>query len=163
MRAHHLGIVGALFLAACSGDPTTAPSLGAPGEGIPVTRLSPDSYSFSYYSGFGRPELQVIRSGAELAGLWAELGGIGEPPVIDFGSHMVVVVASGEFNTGGYSAIIDSASVAGGDVRLYYTATSPGDNCYTTQALTAPVDVAVVPRSDVDPDPVRHNTVHSCS
>lgn len=61
------------------------------------------------------------------------------PPAIDFAGSVVFLAAMGTRPTGGYSIVIEG--VYRTDDRLYVVVRerSPGSNCVTTQALTAPV------------------------
>lgn len=165
MHVQRLGALGLCLLAACGNEPTTAPLTSLPGGAVPVTRLSPGEYSFSSYGGFGRPEIEVIRAAEGWPERYAELGGMGGvegAPEIDFTSQMVVVIASGEFRTGGHSAIIDSADGGGAGLRIHYRAISSGEGCVTTDAYSAPVDLAVVPRSGAVAVAVRRDVVKDC-
>ena len=112
----------------------------------PFTRLTS-----AITSGFTEPAELVVRDPAALATAWRTLhnGVPGNPaPTVDFAQKMVVLVALGQRNTGGYAIRFDSMTVEGGIPVMRYTVTSPGASCMTTQMVTSPVDVVVVRRVD---------------
>jgi hypothetical protein len=61
---------------------------------------------------------------------------------------MVAVVALGQRPTGGFAILIDSAETIAGGVTVLVRAIAPGPTCGVTQALTQPVDIARLPRTD---------------
>src|SRR3989442_9299585 len=70
--------------------------------------------------------------------------GVGPPPAVpavDFRTERVVLVALGQRSTGGYDIRIDSVVQFQRGSVTYVTATSPGQKCGTTSALSQPVDV----------------------
>jgi len=133
----------------CTASNDTVPSLvGAKvtSSSEPFTRLVSMTTS-----GFTEPAELVLRDPTALAAAWRTLyGGVpGNPaPAVDFAQKMVVLVALGQRNTGGYAIRFDSMTVEAGVPRVRYTATSPGPSCMTTQSLTSPVDVVLVRRID---------------
>jgi hypothetical protein len=54
---------------------------------------------------------------------------------------MVILVALGSRNSGGYAAHVDAITRGADGAVVHYTATRPGSGCMTTQSLTSPVDV----------------------
>ncbi len=81
--------------------------------------------------------------------VWQMAHGAGTPmPSVDFTTHEVLAVFDGERPTGGYEIgierILDQGDVR--EVRIMHTA--PGASCITTQALTSPFQMVVVPKSD---------------
>lgn len=148
----------ALFVAACrpaegpasvfSSDPHVTP--------IPLTRLSPDSIAFAQYSGVTQAQNFVIRDAAAWSDLWrqihANLDSVPPTPNIDFMQEMIVAVALGSRNTGGYNVLLTQATEDAAGILVQAGETSPGSGCFTTQALTQPIDVARVARND---QPVR--------
>lgn len=69
-------------------------------------------------------------------------------PNVDFDTHEVLAVFDGERTSGGYKVeverILDLGTVR--EVRIVRTA--PGTSCITTQALTSPFQMVVVPKTD---------------
>jgi hypothetical protein len=101
-------------------------------------------------SGFSEPAELVIRDAAAFEQVFASA--MGEdmlvPPVPDvrFAREMVIVLALGQRNTGGYGIRFDGITADGTGATVRYTTTSPGPNCMTTQMLTSPVEIVSVPR-----------------
>lgn len=143
--------VGAVLFASC--DQPASPGQGA---AIPIERLRADALPLTFYSGLTQPQRLVVRDrgawAAEWAAIWASQSPA--PPIreVDFTRSMVVVAALGQRPTGGYSILIDSAAAEPGGVEVTIRTVSPGPRCGVTQALTQPVDVAILPRTD---QPVR--------
>lgn len=98
-----------------------------------------------YYSGFVDAAGLVITDSQSWAVAWAHLYDRVRPqpslPAVDFRTEQVVLVALGERGTGGYDIRVDSVVQFQRGSVTYVTATAPGDRCFTTQALTQPVDV----------------------
>jgi hypothetical protein len=67
---------------------------------------------------------------------------------VDFGREMLVLVALGSRPTTGYGILVDSAFADGEGLLVQVRTVAPGPRCGTGQALTQPVDVARVPRSE---------------
>jgi hypothetical protein len=61
---------------------------------------------------------------------------------------MIVVAALGQRPTGGYSILVDSAQLTVESLTVTVRRVSPGNGCFLTQALTQPVDVSRLPRTD---------------
>lgn len=113
----------------------------------------PDSLTgyFRFNSGYEDRTRLVIRDSATWAAAWIALVGSQRPrpaaPPIDFGRQMVLLSAAGTRPSGGFSISIDEYD-AGPPPAAIVTTTSPGSTCGVTAALTAPADVAIVPRTD---------------
>lgn len=60
-----------------------------------------------------------------------------EPP-IDFTSSQAVLLSMGGRSSGGYSIAAEAVEDHGDYNKLKVLLTTPGSNCYTTQALTSP-------------------------
>ena len=99
-------------------------------------------------SGITASERRVIRDDASYAQFWASLGAGGERPAVDFTRDVVLAVAGGQRNTGGYSIAVDRVNRSGSGVAVEVVETTPGRGCLMTQALTQPVDVVVVAAAD---------------
>lgn len=101
-------------------------------------------------SGYAEPAALVLASPEGWAAAWRTLhGGVaaGPPPAVDFARDVVVLVAAGERNTGGYAVRVDGTSdLSGGRRVVHATRTSPGPGCMTAQVVTSPVAAARVPR-----------------
>jgi hypothetical protein len=129
----------ALPLVACAGGQTPHPD---------------QRYSASY-SGFDQPARLVVRDAAAWQAFWEQMyvGYLPQPPLpaVDFSNQMVIAAAMGKRSSGGFTISIENVS-PGAEVLVKVVSTSPGPCCGRTLAVTQPVDVVVVPRSDA---PVR--------
>jgi hypothetical protein len=99
-------------------------------------------------SGIKGPRQLVIRDPATWSQFWSELGA-GVRPQVDFGRDLVIAVASGERSSGGHDIEVQKVTRSGGELRIEVLRTAPGKDCMTTQALTQPVDVVMVPAAGV--------------
>src|SRR5262245_64975265 len=72
------------------------------------------------------------------------------PPVpeVDFSREMVVVAALGRRPSSGYEIVFTGASEADGVVTMELETKAPGPRCVTLSVITAPVDLARVPKRD---------------
>jgi hypothetical protein len=96
------------------------------------------------HTGIGEARRLVIRDANAWAAFWSELGA-GDRPEVDFTQNVVVVAAAGQRRGGGYEIVVDRVSQNDGQLTIEVVETSPSPNCLTTEALTQPVDVVVVP------------------
>ena len=69
------------------------------------------------------------------------------PPEIDFAREVLIVAATGIRPTGGYGIIIDPAYDRGDRLEVTVRSISPGCGMQT-QALTSPLDVVRLPKSE---------------
>jgi protease stability complex PrcB-like protein len=138
----HLGVLslllGGLLLDACGSS--THPE--APREA--VTGVDSGAVILhAAYSGFGEPDRFVVRDSAQWAGVWATAFARQTPvpplPSVDFATEMVVVAALGARPSGGYDIAIEGVAPEVGGAAVRVVTTAPGDNCYTTAAITEPV------------------------
>lgn len=121
--------------------PTDAPD----GAGLPLRRIGQWSHT-----GIGEPRRVVLRDANAWTAFWAELGpAAGARPEIDFTRNLIIAVAAGQRRSGGYGIAVDRVSRSGGELTIETVETTPSPNCLTTQALTQPVDVVVVPAAGV--------------
>ncbi|MGH8863702.1 MAG: protease complex subunit PrcB family protein [Burkholderiales bacterium] len=135
--------------------------LGAQGPGyagsdlVPVARLRPDTISFTQTSGIDEPGQFVLRDADGWATVWQRIHGRSRPlppvPAIDFDHEMVVVVALGRQQSGGYTIRVERAYLEGSTTVIIVREESPGEGCIVTDAITSPVDIATLPLS---PEPV---------
>jgi protease stability complex PrcB-like protein len=114
---------------------------------VPVVRLL-----FTSYSGLIEPQRLVVRDPAAWAEVWTAIwrshSPLPELPQVDFAREMLVVVALGARPNGGYGILVDSAIATADDVDVWIRAISPGPSCVVTTAVSQPVDIARLPRSD---------------
>lgn len=108
--------------------------------------------SLEVYSGIADKQRLVIRDREAWRDVWKRIYSLRSPtpplPEIDFAREMLVVAAMGEQSNGGYGILIDSASERDKSLEIKVRSISPGKGCMTTQALTAPVDVVRLPKSE---------------
>jgi len=159
---HFSLLATAVLVVACSGSLDEPPA----GMRITVMRLRSDPYSFASSSQIGQPERLVIRDDAAWQAAWASIwrpfAPIAVPPNVDFTREMVMFVALGGRSTGGYGILVDSAMATADGVTVWVGTSSPGPRCFTTQAFTAPVDIARMPRIDASVRFVDVPTVIQC-
>jgi len=137
------------------------------GDRIPVTRFRAEPYSFTSNSGIFASERILIRDVESWRATWAEIfqghSSAPELPQVNFAQEMVVVAALGSRPTGGFGILIDGANEAGSDGTLIRVRTiAPGPRCGTTQAFTAPVDLARLARREGEVRFVDRAEVHTC-
>ncbi|MFN2400652.1 MAG: protease complex subunit PrcB family protein [Gemmatimonadaceae bacterium] len=167
MMPRYLSLMSAAGLVlgtGCSGP--QGPTSAARDTAVPIVRLRTEPYSFSYFSGMDAPARLVVRDALVWRAVWNQIfrsqSPVPELPVVDFSREMLVVVALGTRNSGGYSILVDRATEAGGALEFTIRSVSPGEACVVIAALTQPVDIARLARRD---GPVRfreHAEVFSC-
>jgi hypothetical protein len=137
-----IGLVAllALLLPGCFERSTVVP---AP---VPVERLTPSGSGF--YTGLRESLRVVVRDPAEFEKLW-KMAWTFEPapplPQVDFGTHMVLVVAMGERSSGGYAIQVTDALRDGAGLEAHVRSTVPGAGCAVSAAMTQPADFVSVP------------------
>ena len=108
---------------------------------------------YRHTSGFDTQQQFVVRDSATWATTWTMVLGSHSPkpplPSVDFSREMIVVASMGTRSSGGYTVGIDSVFVARDTVFFRVRETSPGPRCGTTAALTSPVGLARVERSEM--------------
>lgn len=142
-----------------AGAPSGNPNGGVPGRSArtgatsaPPTMTSAQPFVRLYSaqnSGYRLGNETAIRDQAGWTAAWSTIHGgtPGEPaPSVDFTRDMVLLIALGERNSGGYTVRVDGVTPAGRGAVVRYTITEPGEGCMTTQALTAPVVAVRAPR-----------------
>jgi hypothetical protein len=136
------------------------------GDVIPVTRLRVEPYTFTYNSGLTDSARIVVQDANTWAATWTAIWSRHSPqpalPTIDFSQEMLVVAALGTRSSGGYGIFVDSAYQRADHIEVVIRKVSPGSRCIVTAALSAPVDVARLPRSS---QPVRYrerSVVRNC-
>ncbi len=100
-------------------------------------------------SAFDESAELVIRDRPALESAWARVFNqvqSNPPPAVDFGREMVILVALGNRNSGGYTIRVDAVNRSSDGAVVRYVATSPGPGCMTMQSMTSPVDVVRAPR-----------------
>jgi hypothetical protein len=113
---------------------------GGDGGGAPVPLATLAQGSASAIQGF---RFAVAKDASAWAALWAQHGGSGSPPAVDFTTEMVIGYWTGARPTGGYWAQvtgITGANAPPGQTGVLVTLEEvrPGPNCVVTQAETRP-------------------------
>lgn len=136
---------------------------------VPVTRLRTclAPCSFTSNSGLGDPLRVVIRDQEAWHDMWKRIHStvvVGLPPLpeIDFAREMVVVVALGARPTGGYGVIVDGAYERDDRLEVIVSVQSPGKSCMLTQAVTQPVDIVRIPKTNRSVVFKDKENVHEC-
>ena len=123
-------------------------------EATPPAERAPEvaMVGYRHTSGFDTQQQFVVRDSATWATTWTRLLGSHSPkaplPAVDFSREMLVIASMGTRSSGGYTVGIDSVFVARDSVVFRVRETSPGARCGTTAALTSPVGLARVERTD---------------
>ncbi|HYW12183.1 MAG TPA: protease complex subunit PrcB family protein [Longimicrobium sp.] len=132
--------------------PSQGPAAPADGDTVPLRRFGEDVHSrVRFNGGLAERGEQVVRDPAAWSALWRRMTAGQSPsslPAVDFGSEMVLVAAMGQRSSGGYAATIDRVESTPSALMVHITHQSPGPRCGAIAAVTAPVDVARIPRSD---------------
>ena len=129
-----------------------------------------DSSLASYYrhsSGYSDSARLVIKTPEEGARVWTRIvsnhGPTPAVPEIDFSKEMLLVAAMGTRNTGGYTIEIEAVDRDSASITASVRKRSPGKSCGTTAALTAPVAIVRIPRSDKPVRFVEEDIATDCS
>ncbi|HEX2716179.1 MAG TPA: protease complex subunit PrcB family protein [Allosphingosinicella sp.] len=156
----------AITLAACS---TASPDPGPTSHQLDqllTFRRDPTLQPYRYSNGVSDAGAVVIRDAAEWERAWQRIVVNHSPkpaaPAVDFSREMVLLVAMGTKSSGGYTAEIQRAVTRAGGLEVDWAAVSPGSNCFTTAALTQPIDVVIVPRVEGEVAFARHDQTRNC-
>jgi hypothetical protein len=119
-----------------------------------MTRFRAEPSAFMVFSPLVTAQTSVVRDRDAWLRTWVALFP-GSPtslppplPDVDFSREMVVVAALGSRPSSGYDVVFTSASEADGVVTMELETRSPGPGCVTLTVITAPVDLARVPKRD---------------
>jgi hypothetical protein len=142
------GWLGAGLLLSCAGAGTERSV-----EAVSTLVSRPDLRGLRFYTNLVSPARLVVKDAAVWGSVWRSIVGKVSPtppePSVDFAHEMVVVAAMGQRPTGGYVIdVIDAVSDKDGKLKVAVTETSPGQHCAVTDALTEPVDVVIVRRTE---------------
>lgn len=147
-----------LSLAACV---SVSPSTDGLGAAVPQSRFAEEIVSYyQFSSGINAERHVAIRSQSEWEEQWLRLtarhGSRPAAPQVDFSREMLLMAAMGDRPTGGYAVSIERVVDRSAAFEVFVRHTSPGPRCFTTQAITSPVDIVRVAASA---KPVRWNVV----
>ena len=136
-------------------------------DSLPIRRLDESSAAiFRYTSGIRDSTFTTVRDRARWEELWRRLtaqhGPPQPPPPIDFQKEMALVATMGTQRSGGYTITIESAIDRGAYIEAHVSRRTPGPRCGTIAMLTAPADVAIIPRREVEVRMLAHDEVTDC-
>lgn len=147
--AYLVMLAGAALGVGCSSS--VAP--GEPERAVPLVRLRPEPYSLTSYSGLDQPARLVVRDEVTWREVWVAIWRRHSPepslPEVDFSQEMLVVVALGQRPSGGFGIFADAAFMDDEELVIRVRTVAPGPRCFTTAAVTQPVDVARLPRMEL--------------
>ncbi|HJU69004.1 MAG TPA: protease complex subunit PrcB family protein [Gemmatimonadaceae bacterium] len=140
----------------------------ATSDSLPIRRPeASDAGIYRYSSGIGDSTFTTVRDAGRWDGMWRRLtarhGPPRPPPPIEFDQEMALVATLGEKRSGGYAIEIEAVIDRGTYVEAYVLRRAPGRDCGVAGMLTAPADVAIVPRRDVDVRVVTQDRITDCS
>jgi hypothetical protein len=102
----------------------------------------------SQYSGFAEQTQQIITTQVDLNIIWetahSHLDLSKNAPTIDFNKNVILVVATGQRNSGGYLLKINQIIESEKNYNVDVLETKPGKGCMTTQALTSPYQMVQI-------------------
>lgn len=134
--------------------------------GDPVQLVRLQEYFPAPNSGFDAQARLVVTSQAEWEATWRHVWHGHSPvpatPAVDFEREVVLVAAMGSRSSGGYHIQLQQAAAQSNRVVVRVIETSPGSRCFTTAALTEPVDVVRLPRTSLPIDFQTVKTVREC-
>lgn len=120
-------------------------------EGEVSGSLTPRVIAEGQYSGYITERANYrIENADELFELWRMVYATGGPalPPIDFETNEVLAVFDGTHSSGGYGISVLSVEDEPGVARhVTILHREPGESCVTSQAITSPFEVVVLPRS----------------
>ncbi|NIN68074.1 MAG: protease complex subunit PrcB family protein [Anaerolineae bacterium] len=124
---------------------------GSDGDAADTTIAIEDVWESTHIS-FGYDELTylVVQSEEEWLVLWGRASGFdGAPPSVDFRTHTVIAAILGMKPTLGYAIRIEGVVLdENGDYVVSVIIVSPGADCLVGQALTYPVHMVSIPKSE---------------
>lgn len=136
-----------LAVAACR-PAVRAPAQQAVSEGaVPLERVLSAAVS-----GLTEARRLVVRDAARWNALWPAIVGqqrpAPPPASVDFAASMLIVAAMGQRGTGGYEIHVERVTEREGALEVIVKEISPGEGCWLTQAMTAPVEIVKLARHD---------------
>lgn len=113
-------------------------SVDSQNAGIMITTIAKKT------NGMNQDAEQVLATDAEsFKTLWIKHNGSEEEmPTVDFDTEVVAAVFMGQKNTGGYATEITKAELVGSELVVTYKETTPPEDGFTAQVITAPVHIA---------------------
>ncbi len=157
------------LFALCGGD-STARGAGAEAEPQERTQertgVASEPLFSNRQSGIRDALRLVVRDAESWGRLWTDVAGPRTPPPdrpdVDFEQEMMIVAAVGMRGTGGYGIEIEEVYQEGARLVAVVVETSPGPDCMTTQAFSAPAVGVRVARSDLPVSFVERRVTLEC-
>jgi len=122
-------------------------------ESLEIVKLSGQSGPYHASSSFPDSARIVVRDAELWTKLWGQIWQDHSPipPVadVDFSRDMLIVAGLGTRPSGGYAIQIDSVYRRPQNLEVVLRKISPDANCIVTGALTHPIDIARVPRTNL--------------
>lgn len=116
-------------------------------------------------SAWSAPQEIEARDGATFTKLWGELyaNAVRRPtlPPVDFHRERVLVVATGNEPSGGFSVALDSARSRGDSAWIFVSIVTPPPGCGVTQQITSPAMAMALPRGPAHVVVIRHERAAS--
>ena len=137
------GLTAVLVVSACS-------SPSSPSTLLSLTRFRPEPTSFLANSGYDQPLTLAIHDRDTWVRTWSDIHSRLSPvptlPEVDFTKELVLVAAVGSRPSSGYDVVFTGATEAGDVVNVDVESRIPGPTCVLLPVVTAPVDLARIPR-----------------
>lgn len=160
-------LAAALLAGACGETPTDGVDpIQSTMDGDPVPLERFNQYYPAFNSGFEKPVRIVVSTQPAWETAWRTIWQNASPvppaPAVNFDTHVVLLAAMGMRSSGGYRIQVHAAAGRGDHLGVRVVETSPGASCFTTAAITQPVDIVKLPRTEF---PIRWETeqvVHEC-
>jgi len=147
-RVAAAGALIALLVAGACSHPSS-PTAKTP---LSMVRFRGEPSSFVAFSRFDAPQNYVVRERDEWLRTWVMLfpgGPTSLPPPlpdVDFSREMVVVAALGSRPSSGFEIVFTGAAETDGVVTMELETRTPSPRCVTATVITAPADIARIPR-----------------
>jgi len=105
-------------------------------------------------SGIQEPTQELIKDQAAWEKTWTRHATrvLEKRPEVDFSKEMVILVALGRKNTGGYTIEVTKVEPVGDKLQITVRRKSPTPGAMTVQMVTAPFQMVAVPQSDLAPE-----------
>lgn len=90
-----------------------------------------------------------IKTQDDLNELWLMVHGTGAPTTVDFSKNEVLAIFDGTHTTGGYAVEVSNVvDLPQGNRTVSITRTEPGKTCRTSDAISSPFQIIVLPVSN---------------
>lgn len=105
-----------------------------------------------------------IKTEDEFASLWNFLHADDQIPVptVDFEAHDVLAVFDGLHPTGGYDISVVAVEPIDGVLKVTILHEEPGTSCITTEVVTSPFELVVIPKSEAPIERIDLTEINEC-